>query len=272
VSIVESLGEESDADVWGAVNPVFGLLSLSGDESDRAALQSFVRTVARPVWAQLGWTPVAGESSRVATARARVLESLALIGADPEVGAQAVERFRTFVTTGTALAPDLVSCAARVTVARDGDDGWNTVFARYKGASTPQDRMRYLFALTESPDPSTLRQTLDLGLTPEVRTQDAPFLIPAVMRNRHGAIIAWEWLESHWEQLGSGFPAAQLARAFEGIPSVVDPELAAAIHRFCAANEVPLAGPRLDQLLERMDVNVDLAGRLRGTLTVVFGG
>jgi len=272
VSIVGSLGEDRDADVWGAINSVFALLSLVADENDRDALQSFVRKTARPVWAQLGWTPVPGEPSRAATARARVLESLALIGADPEAAEQAVDRFRTFVTTGQALPPDLVSCAARVTVARDGDAGWQTVFAQYKGASTPQDRVRYLFALSESPDPSTLRRTLDLVLSLEVRTQDAPFLISAVMRNRHGATIAWEWLESHWEELGSRFSAALLARAFDGIPLVVDPGLAGAIHRFCAAHEVPLAGPRLDQLLERMDINVGLAARLRGTLTAVFDG
>ena len=272
VSIVESLGDDRDADVWGAINAVFGFLSLAADESDGDALQDFVGRTARPVWARLGWAPVPGESSRVATARARVLESLALIGADPEVADQTVERFRTFVTAGSGLAPDLVSCAARVTVAREGDAGWRTVLAQYKSASTPQDRMRYLFALTESPDPSTLRRTLDLALTLEVRTQDAPSLISAVMRNRHGGVTAWEWLEGHWAELGSRFPANQLARAFEGITSVVDPGLAAAIHRFCTANEVPLVGPRLDQVLERMDINVGLARRLRGTLTGVFSG
>ncbi len=131
--------------------------------------------------------------------------------------------------------------------------------------------MRYLFALTHSPDPATLLRTLDLALTLEVRTQDAPFLISAVMQNRHGARVAWEWLEQHWVELGARFPASQLARAFEGITSALDPALASAIHRFCASHDVPLAGPRLDQLLERMDINVALAARLRGTLAGVLG-
>jgi puromycin-sensitive aminopeptidase len=272
VSVVASLGEEHDPDVWGAINAVFGFLALAAVESDRATLQHFVRGTARPAWDELGWTPVPGESSRVATARARVLESLALIGADPEVGDATVERFRRFVTGADALAPDLVSCAARVTVVRQGDAGWHTVLELYKGASTPQDRMRYLFALTESPDPVILRRTLDLALSSEVRSQDAPLLIASVMRNRDGTAIAWDWLERHWDLLGSRFPAGQLARVFEGITAVVEPDLAAAIHRFCDANEVPQEGPRLDQLLERMDINVGLARRLRGTLAGVLGG
>jgi puromycin-sensitive aminopeptidase len=186
------------------------------------------------------------------------------------VGDEAVERFRSFVAGGQDLAPDLVSCAARATVARGGAVGWQSVLEQYKQASVPQDRMRYLYALTESPDPATLRRTLDLALTDDVRTQDAPFLIPAAMRNRAGTAVAWEWLELHWARLGARFPESQLARAFEGIPSVVEPGLAAAIRRFCSTHDVPQAGPRLDQLLERMAINVGLAGRLRGGLAGVL--
>jgi puromycin-sensitive aminopeptidase len=270
VPIVEALGEEHDADVWGALNGVFTFLALSADQSDREPLHDFVRRTARPAWAHLRWARSAGESSRTATARARVLESLALIGSDPDIGDEAVERFGSFVAGGDDLAPDLVSCAARATVARRGASGWQTVLEQYKRASVPQDRMRYLFALTESPDPAILQRTLDLGLTDDVRTQDAPFLIPAVMRNQTGTAVAWEWLEQHWTELGSRFPDSQLARAFEGIPSVVEPGLASAVRRFCSTHEVPQAGPRLDQLLERMDINVGLAGRLQGSLAGVL--
>jgi hypothetical protein len=199
-----------------------------------------------------------------------VLESVALIGCDPDIGDEAVERFRSFLAGGHDLAPDLVSCVARATVAREGVGGWETVLEQYMRASVPQDRVRYLFALTESPDPATLQQTLDLALTSDVRTQDAPFVVSAVMRNRLGGTVAWEWLERHWNQLGTRFPESQLARAFDGIPSVVEPGLANAIHRFCTTHHVPQSGHRLDQLLERMDINVGLAGRLRGTLAGVL--
>jgi puromycin-sensitive aminopeptidase len=270
VSIVEVLGEEHDADVWGTINGVFNFLALSADQGELRVLHDFVRRTARPAWAHLGWAPSADESSRTATARARVLESLALIGTDPEVAHEAIERFRSFVAGGNDLPPDLVSCAARAMVAGEGTRGWQTVLDQYKQASVPQERMRYLFALTESPDPDLLEQTLDLALTNDVRTQDAPFLISTVMRNRAGTAVAWEWFEQHWAELSSRFPESQLARAFEGIPSVVEPGLAASIRGFCTTHDVPQAGPRLDQLLERMDINVGLAGRLRGTLAGVL--
>ncbi|HUJ64611.1 MAG TPA: M1 family aminopeptidase, partial [Acidimicrobiales bacterium] len=270
VPVVKSVAEDVDPDVWAAINGVFGLLALIAAPPDRDALQAFIRGIAGPSWTQLGWTPAPSESSRRATARARVLESLTLLGADPDLCEEAVGRFRTFESGGGGLAPDLVSCAARVTVARGGEDGWRHVLDQYLKASTPQDRMRYLFALTESPDAETLRRTLDLAISGEVRSQDATLLIGAVMRNRDGAAVGWEWLEQHWAGLQARFPESQLARTFDGIPSIVEAELAGAVRRFCATHDVPMAGPRLDQLLERMDINVGLAGRLRGTLEGVL--
>ena len=42
--------------------------------------------------------------------------------------------------------------------------------------------------------------------------------------------------------------------------------MADAVHAFADSHELPMAGPRLDQLLERMDINVALAARLQGTI------
>ena len=53
---------------------------------------------------------------------------------------------------------------------------------------------------------------------------------------------------------------------FASINQVVEYENAIA-----AGHDLPLAGPRVDQLLERMDINVALAGRLAGRIRGVMG-
>ena len=266
VSVVESLVGDDDPDVWAAVGSVFGFLALVADPAERSALSAFVRRTVTPSWLELGWNPVAEESRRTATARARVLSTIGLDGDDPDVRSEAAERFRLFLEDRASLAPDLVSPAARVVVADGAEGSWATVRGLYSEASNPQDRIRYLFALTEAGDPETLRRTLDMAITAEVRSQDAPFLIAQVMGRREGTAIAWDWVERHWDEIVARFPSGLVARIFEGITSAVDPDVASAIHRFCETHDIPLAGPRMDQLLERMDVNVALAARLRGTL------
>jgi hypothetical protein len=45
---------------------------------------------------------------------------------------------------------------------------------------------------------------------------------------------------------------------------LLDADLAESVHAFASTHDLPLGGPRLDQLLEHMDINVAVAGRLRG--------
>jgi hypothetical protein len=257
---------DPDPDLWGALGLILGTLDGLGDDGDRVALRAYTRQIASPAWSALGWDAAPGEARRLATARGRVLACLGLIGRDDPVTSEATERFRRFPTDPDALAPDLVAVAARIAVATGGEEMWTMVLDRYRDAEVPQDKIRYLFALAETPDVDLLGRTLDLSITADVRTQDSPFLLAAVLQNGRGAALCWDWIEAHWPVLKERFPSGLLARALEGVTTIVDPDLATRVRAFCAANEMPLTWPRLDQLLERMDLNVALAGRLRSTL------
>ncbi len=267
VGVVEALGDEEDPDVWTSVGAVFRLLDLiAADGDDRAALQAFVRRVAGRSWTRLGWDPHPGESQRTGITRGRVLSVLGLTGQESSVGDEAVARFRAFVADKTKLAPDLLTPVAHVVTAWGGEEGWTTVLDQYRSSTTPQDKVRYLIALAATRDPSLLARTLDLALGDEVRTQDGCFLIAEVMANRAGGTLAWDWFERHWDEVHDRYPPALIGRILEGIAMLVDPAVATAVHAFADSHDLPLAGPRLDQLLERMDINVALAARLQGTI------
>jgi puromycin-sensitive aminopeptidase len=261
-----AVAADPDPDLWAALGLILGRLDGLGDEGDRTALQSFTKRIASGPWSALGWDATPGEARRLATARGRVLAALGLIGCDESTAREASERFRRFLSHPEALAPDLVAVAARIAVATGGEETWTTVLDRYRLAEVPQDKNRYLYALAEAPHPALLRRTLDLCLTADVRTQDAPFLIAAVLQNRYGADMGWSWVEEHWPVLKERFPSGLLARVLEGVTTFVDPGLADRVRAFCAANEMPLKALRMDQVLERMDLNVALALRLRSTL------
>ncbi len=271
VGVVEALGDEEDPDVWAAVGSAFRLLDLIAAEGDdRAALQAFVRRVAGRSWARLGWDAGPGESQRTGITRGRVLSILALIGNEGSLGEEALARFRGFLRDKGGLAPDLLTPVAHVVAAWGGEEGWASILDQYRSGTTPQDKVRYLIALPATRDPSLLARTLDLALGDEVRTQDGCFLIAEVMANRAGGALAWEWFERHWDELQHRYPPALMARSLEGIATLVDPAVASAVHAFADSHDLPLAGPRLDQLLERMDINVAMAARLRGTMATAL--
>jgi puromycin-sensitive aminopeptidase len=265
--IVQAVCEDEDPDLWASIGAVLAVLDGLGDENDRRALRAFTQRIAGPAWERLGWVPRPDESRRTATARARVLASIGLTGRDEGVAGEASERFYRFQEDPGVLAPDLVAVASRIAVSNGGHRAWSTALDRYRAATVPQEKLRYLYALADTPDPELLTRTLDLSVSADVRVQDAPFLISAAMIQPDRAGQVWSWVESHWPQIKATFPTGLQARIFEGITTIVDPELAARIKQFCETNEMPLTGQRMDQLIERMDINVALSARLRSTLS-----
>jgi puromycin-sensitive aminopeptidase len=263
-----AVAADPDPDVWNAIAAGLNLLDLSGDDPDRAELARFARQLAEPAWDQVGWDERPGESERLATARARILTVLADFAHDGEVVGEARRRFAAHLAhpDDDRLAPDLIRAAAHIAVATGGIESWQEVLDAYRASEQPQDQLRYLYALAATPIPDLRIRTLELMLTSEVRSQDAPFVIAAVLAQRGAAAQTWPWIEEHWVQLVSRFPPNLLIRILESTATVVDPDLAARIHRFCASTPIPVGSIRVEQILERMDIAVELGARLRGRI------
>jgi puromycin-sensitive aminopeptidase len=262
LALVSGLGDEDDPDVWTATLSPLGLIDLMVSDEDRPVLQAFVRRVAAPTLARLGWDPIPGEPARHGIVRARLITALGTLGADPEVRAESAARLARHATDRSALAPDLLTAAVNVVTASGGRAAFETMQQRFRDATNPQDKVRYLYALGASQDPDCLVAALNLCLGNEVRSQDAPFLIGSIIASRAGGRLGWEWLELHWDEALARFPANTVARMLEGITSLVERDLAGRVHEFLAVHEPPVGGPRIAQLEERLDINVALAERI----------
>jgi len=228
-----------------------------------------VRQLARPGADELGWEPVPGEAERTGTLRARLLSALGTLGADPDVRAEARTRFEEFVADPTTLAPDLVSAVVTIVAYSGGDDAYQRMYSRFRTAATPQDQVRYLYALAAPESPELLARTLELCLTSEVRSQDAPYVIGAILASRTGSHQAWPFIEEHWDEIRARFPDNSIPRMLDGISGIVDPVLAQRIHTFLAAHPVPQE-KLMAQSLEKLDNNVAFAARVTPELPAVL--
>jgi puromycin-sensitive aminopeptidase len=257
---------EEDPDVWATmVGPLY-TLDLLMPADDRPVLAAFVRDLAGPAFARLGWEPTAGESQRLGILRGRLISALGVLGADPEIGAEAGRRFSDHLNRGDSLAPDVVTAAVNVAVAAGGADIWDTVYGQFLTAANPQDRIRYLQALGSTKDRALLSRGLEKTLSSEVRSQDTPFVISGILGSRNGGPLAWAWLTENWPAVQAKLPGNLLVRVLEGVTALATPELAAEVHAWFAATELPIGGPRLAQLEERLDVNVALGQRIGATI------
>jgi MFS family permease len=138
--------------------------------------------------------------------------------------------------------------------------------ARYRAASTPQEEMRSLNALSAFPDVDLAMRTFDLAMT-EVRSQNGWIVISGLLANPVAGQAVWGRISDAWDPILERFPKNAHARIAEAIPALCgDPEFAAGVVQFL--KEHPLAsGPRrVAQSVERLAVNVAFAGRERDRL------
>ncbi len=267
-ALVESA--EGDPSVWSVVIGALGLLDRIVPDADRPVLALAVRTLLGPLARDLGWDPREDDGERTPSLRATVLRALGTIGADADTKAEAVRRFTEAATVP--LHPDTESAVLDIVAADGGPAEYETFLARYRAPKTPQEEIRYLYALASFSDPELASRTFDLALT-EVRTQNAPFVLQSLVANRTTGPAAWRRITEEWDALVAKFPSNILPRMLDGVRVLCSPpELAAEVTSFVEAHPLPAGGKTVEQILERLAVNVAFGQREGAGLAATLNG
>jgi puromycin-sensitive aminopeptidase len=268
LDLVRLFGDETDPTVWSAVLGPFTLMERSLPSDQRDGLRAFVRRLAGPAFARLGWTAAAGEGEKVPTLRSLLLGALGTVGADPDVRWRAGELHAEYLRDRTAVDADIVPALVSIAAHTGGEAEYQQFLDRYRHPATPQEEVRYLMGLAGFGNEGLLHRTLDLAAT-EVRTQNAPFLINAALGNLEHGDKAWAWLRDRWGELLERFPDNSHARMIESV-STLPPSVAADVRAFLSANPVKAGQRTVEQTLERLDVNVAFREREGERLARVF--
>lgn len=254
-ALVES--GEGDPSVWSVVLGAVGLFERVVPDPDRPDLAASVRSLLEPVADRLGWDPRVDDGERTPALRASVLRVLGTTGEDERVRAEADRRFRS----GAGLDPDIEAAVLDIVAAEGGPPEFDSFLARYRSPSNPQEEVRYLYALASFQDQELASRSFDLAMT-EVRTQNAPFLIQLLLANRVTGPGIWQRVAAEWDRLVETFPSNILPRMLEGVRALCrPPELAAEVTHFVEDHPLAAGGKTVDQILERLAVNVAFASR-----------
>jgi puromycin-sensitive aminopeptidase len=266
LELAASLGAETDPDVWAQVTGALSLLDHAVADDVRPELAAYTRTLVGPMLARLGWNARPGEEERTATLRAQVIGVLGTVGQDPDVRAEAAHRHAEAAAGRAPLDPNLASAVVGVVAASGGPAEYDTLVERYRHPATPQEELRYLYALAGFTDPQLAARTFELAMT-EVRTQNAPFLIGLLLTNRTNGAATWTRVRDRWDEVVDRMPSNTLARMLEGVRLICrDPDVAAGIRDFLARREISGGRRTVDQALERLGINVAFSLRIAGTI------
>ncbi|MFM8312276.1 MAG: M1 family metallopeptidase [Ilumatobacteraceae bacterium] len=258
VDFVEGFRDDRDLAVWQAI--AIGLRGVSRllepGTPAHAAFRRRVATLARPALDDLGWQAAPGEAGLVGKLRGTLIGMLAVLGADPD----AVSRCRAIVAGGTAD-PELAAAATMAVAAHGTDADYDEFLDRFRTAATPQEQLRYMYALAEFPAASQVQRTIDLAFSDEIRSQNAPFLLNRCINNRSHGALAWRAVRSNWTHANDRFPDNSIVRMIDSVKSLTDVAVVADVQGFFSEHPIPQAAKTLEQVLERQRVNAAMQAR-----------
>jgi hypothetical protein len=260
--LAEALGDEQDPDVWVSVTSVLAFLDLAVDDPTRPQLAAYTRALLRPVFERLGWDGREDRDERTATLRSQVLATLGTVGRNPEVRAECASLQASHFSGSVRIDPNLESAVTSVVASFGGEAEFETFLDRYRHPDTPQEEIRYLYALAGFSLPDLSRRAFELATT-EVRSQNAPFLVQLLLQNRENGPATWGRVRDSWDSFVARLPSHTVPRMIEGTKTLCrDHELASQVRDFLAEHPVPGGRRTVLQILERLGVNVAFSARL----------
>ncbi len=263
---------ERDKNVWTVLLDSLSYLNRLIASEDRATLEAFVGELVGPAMIDLGWDPQPKESDLLRQLRGDLLGTLGKLGNDSATQGQATERYQRYrkdpATVDSNVVPALVAILAHT-----GDEARYDEFVElYRTATTPQEERRYLFSLASFRHKELLARTLARTINGEIRTQDAPFVVGALMMSVYGREVAWDFVKANWDHMDRLFPKQGLRRMCGGIVGLATPELEQDVRMFFTSRKIDLGGKTLDQYLEQLRIAVAFREREGSRLKAVLLG
>lgn len=177
------------------------------DEDLENAFAVYGRTLLAPLLDRLGMERREGEEEDATTLRPQVLAALGTWGEDEAVRAEAERRTAAYLEDESAVDPTLAGTWLDV-AARRGDRAlWDTFEERYRAATVPRERSRYLGLLGGFEDPAIREHALDYVLHEKLAPQET-FTIPMAQmglgEEEQDRVV--DWVLDHYDALAARVP------------------------------------------------------------------
>jgi aminopeptidase N len=228
------------------------------NDADRDSYREWVRRVLAPVAADVGWDPKPGESADRGGLRAQLMLALGYTAADPEIESLAGKLANQALDDPSSIDRALAFAALRVAARRGNEAFYNKIKDRLKTARTPGDVTQYQQSLAQFTDPVLLEKTLELAISPEVRSQDSALLISFALLQPESQKLVWDFVRSHWEKIQALDPELAGIYIVRSAGSFCDAGLRDQLQDFFAAHRDPASARTLKQSVERINDCVDL--------------
>jgi puromycin-sensitive aminopeptidase len=194
---------EPDKNVWSAIISSLQYLDRVFSTGN-IGIKDLVIEIVQPNYLCLGFDAGKNDSEQTKQLRGLLLMAMGTMGEDKAVQAEAAKRYSSYIASGkddAHLTPDVLSAVVSILASCGDSKRYDDFAAAFKSATSPQEQERYMYALAMFKDPALLQKTLDMTLSGEVRSQNAPYLVRNLMLNPQGRQVGWDFVKNNWEQI-----------------------------------------------------------------------
>jgi puromycin-sensitive aminopeptidase len=252
-------GDENDLVVWRALAVHLRTMARLVDGEHASQYRTVLASIAQPSMQRLGWQAEPGDDDRTRQRRGLMVSLLGAVAQDQSTIAHA----REVIAQPEGVDPDVAAAAVGVVASAGTADDFDEYVRRFTHGTSPQEQLRYLYALGEFPDEQLVLRAVELALSPTVRPQSAPFVFQAALRNRAHGPAAWAFVRDQWDAIRDRCSGPLVARMLEGVTWLVDAPTFDDVTSFVAAHPVPEAARTIQQQLDRLRVHRRMAERER---------
>jgi aminopeptidase N/puromycin-sensitive aminopeptidase len=183
---------------------------------------------------------------------------LGLYGRDPVILAEAHELAEKYLADPTSVEPTLRDTALSI-AARNGDAKlFDDLLHVYETSTNPALQNSALGRLAQFENPKLAQRALELAVSGKVRNQDAIFQIDREMSIDNLRPLAWNFIQTHWDQVRAQFTentGADLVGSTQSFCSAGDRD---AVEQFFATHKVEASDVSLRHAIERINGCIEL--------------
>ncbi|HEU5225166.1 MAG TPA: M1 family metallopeptidase [Actinomycetota bacterium] len=264
-----SFADETELPVWQSLLQGLAWCERFLTDGPREHFRSWIRGLLWPAIERIGWEPREGERDLDKPLRGALMAALGVLGADPQAFGLAMEIERESRGDGQ-VDPSLAAASVAIVAAGGTAEDYERYVRAIGSARTPQEELRYLYALPDFRDAALVQRTVERTLTGDVRSQNVPGVLARAVANRDHGDRAWGFLKEHWEEIVSRVAPTTLVYVADGVRYLTGPGQVEDAAAFFAAHPIPQSTLQLQQTLERQRVNETFRTRATPELMAAF--
>src|ERR1700751_459686 len=214
LNLMTNLKGDRSVIVCDAMSKVFSIIDRLEAEKERTSFRAFARSVFRPLFDAVGWTPQKGESRDTARLRSDLILDLCRLG-DEQIQHEGCERFQSFLSSPETLDPSLrrsVFCCA-------GAAGSNEQYEKLKDlamkSTSAIEMENAVKGLAATPDPARANAVLTWALAGNLSASYAVRLAVWSAQSAVNPEVVWSFLKNHRNEFLRIIPLSVHSRAID---------------------------------------------------------